>query len=508
MVSRVSSFAFSGIDVTDIDIQVNIMPGLPAFAVVGLADKSVSESRERVRSAISAMGLALPPKRVTVNLAPADLLKEGSHFDLPIALGLLSAMGVLPEDVFADYVVLGELALDGAIMPVNGILPAAIGAAARNKGIICPYANGAEAAWGGDLPILAPRTILELINHFKGLQVLNRPVKMVMDDGVKYPDMADIKGQESAKRALEIAAAGGHNMLMTGPPGSGKSMLASRLPGIVPPMSSSEMLEVSIINSIAGNLPSGQLTRTRPFRDPHHNCSMAAMVGGGTRAKPGEVTLAHRGILFLDELPEFPRQVLDSLRQPLEAKKVTVARVQAHITYPSDFQFVAAQNPCRCGYLDDASRACTKAPRCADDYQSKLSGPLLDRIDIHIDVPSVEPSEIYNSGKSENSATVAKRVAAVRNIQKERYKNTTIWLNSQADGDLLVNVCGLDRDGKELLEQAVKVMGLSMRAHNRVLKVARTIADMEGAKTVGRAHLAEALGYRQANYRKKISLAG
>lgn len=501
MISRIGTFAFEGIEVTDVDVQVHLTAGMPAFTVVGLADKAVAESRERVRSSLLAMGLSLPPKRITVNLSPADLVKEGSHYDLAIALGLLAAMQVIPEDALSSYIALGELALDGVLTPINGALPAAIGAATRNKGLICPHLNGPEAAWAGETEILAPNSLLELINHFKGTQLLPKPRPTVDESPIPYPDLRDVKGQETARRALEIAAAGGHNLLMSGPPGSGKSMLAQRLPGIIPPMDAREMLEVSMISSVAGLISDGKLTRQRPYRDPHHNCSMAAMIGGGTKAKPGEITLAHGGILFLDELPEFPKQVLDSLRQPLETRQVSIARVQNHITYPAHFQLVAAMNPCRCGYLDDASRACSKAPSCAVDYQSKISGPLLDRIDLHVEVPAVRPGAEGQPGES--SAIVAQRVAAARTIQAERYVSETIRVNAQVDGEALEKYCAPDAEAKALLLQGVEKLGLSMRGYTRVLRVARTIADLEHQPTICKPHVAEALAFRQVSYKQK-----
>ncbi len=500
MVAHISSFAFAGIDVIDIDVQVNLSSGMPCFTIVGLADKAVAESKERVRSAIGAIGLSLPPERVTVNLAPADIVKEGSHYDLPIALGLLVSMGIVPQDALDGYVVLGELALDGNIAPINGVLPSAMAALAQDLGIICPKANASEALWAGDIEVLAADNVLDLIHHFKGQQILPPAQKKTLVQEQQYPDMSEIKGQEVARRALEIAAAGGHNMLMVGPPGSGKSMLAARLPGLLPELTAEEMLQVSMVHSIVGDMPEGGLVTKRPFRDPHHNCSMPAMIGGGPKAKPGEVTLAHGGILFLDELAEFPRQVLDSLRQPLEAKKVTVSRVQAHITYPANFQLVAAMNPCRCGYLDDASRACNKAPKCAVDYQSKLSGPLLDRIDIHVEVPAIRPSDVYKSNVSENTQTIAKRVQNARKIQSERYKGKGCALNAMADGEVLLHVAQPDNKGKEILEKAIDQMGLSMRGHNRILRVARTIADMQAEESVSYNHIVEALSYRQIRY--------
>ena len=391
MVARVHTIALQGISVLDVDVQIQISAGLPAFTIVGLPDKAVGESRERVRAALGAVGLALPTKRITVNLAPADVLKEGSHFDLPIALALLVGMGVLAEDEIAGYTAVGELGLDGAVAPVAGVLPAAIGALAAGRGLICPQASGGEAAWAGQLEVLAAPSLLALVNHFKGTQVLSPPEPLLADEAALTLDLKDIKGQETAKRALEVAAAGGHNLLMIGPPGAGKSMLAARLPGIVPPLDAAAALEVGMIASVAGLLREGRLARRRPFRDPHHSASLPAMVGGGTRARPGEVTLAHRGVLFLDELPEFPRAVPDSLRQPLETGFVTVARANSHVTYPARVQLIAAMNPCRCGYLGDPALACGRAPKCAIDYQSKISGPLFDRIDLHVAIPPTCP---------------------------------------------------------------------------------------------------------------------
>lgn len=497
MVAHVNTIAFEGINPTNVDAQVHISSGMPAFSIVGLPDKAIGESKDRIRSALSSIGLSLPPSRITVNLAPADLLKEGSHYDLAIAIGLMVEMNIIEQDQVDKFVVLGELSLDGSLTSVSGVLPAAIHAASLDKGIICPFVNGPEGLWAGDIEILATRNLLALINHFKGTQIISPPVKSTAVERIKYPDLSDIKGQETAKRALEIAASGNHNILMVGPPGSGKSMLASRLPGITPELDSREMLDVSMIESITNKLSEGKIKTQRPFRDPHHSCSMAAMVGGGKKASPGEVTLAHNGVLFLDELPEFPRGVLDSLRQPIETGNVTVSRAQAHITYPANFQLVAAMNPCRCGYLGDQNRTCNKAPRCAVDYQSKISGPLFDRIDIHIDVPPVTPQDINDNSPSESSEFVAKRVAKARDIQKKRYAGLAIFTNSQADGEILKKHATPDKEGLELLEKAFSSMGLSMRGYNRVLRVARTIADMEESENVKKHHIAEALSYRQ-----------
>ncbi|NWG47507.1 MAG: YifB family Mg chelatase-like AAA ATPase, partial [Alphaproteobacteria bacterium] len=404
--ARTMTVAFLGIEPRPVDVQVQILGGLPAFVVVGLPDKAVAESRERVRGALSALGLSLPAKRVVVNLAPADLPKEGSHFDLPIALAVLGAMEVLSQDDMARYAALGELSLDGRITSVAGVLPAAIAANANGRGLICPQAQGPEAAWAGEIDIIAAPTLLAVVNHLKGIAVLDAPVPRLADETGPRADLRDVKGQESAKRALEIAAAGGHNLLMIGPPGSGKSMLAQRLPGLLPPLTSQEALEVSMIASVAGLLAEGAIGRARPFRDPHHSASMAALVGGGRLARPGEVSLAHLGVLFLDELPEFTRQVLDSLRQPLETGETVVARAAAHVRYPSRFQLVAAMNPCRCGYLGDPDRACTKAPRCGADYQSRISGPLYDRIDLTVEVPAVTPGDLALPPPREGTAEV------------------------------------------------------------------------------------------------------
>src|SRR6185436_1846688 len=419
MAATVATVAYLGLEARAVEVQVQLSSGLPAFVIVGLPDKAVAESRERVRAALSALGLALPPRRITVNLAPADIVKEGSHFDLPIALGLLAEMEVLPKDELAGYVALGEVALDGSLMPVAGVLIAALAAAARDGGIICPVDCGGEAAWAGDVEIIAAPNLLAIVNHFKGTQLLPPPEAKLAPSRSTGLDLKDVKGQESAKRALEIAAAGSHNLLMIGPPGSGKSMLAARLPGILPPLEPAEALELGMVLSVAGGLRGGGLLRERPFRDPHHSASLPALVGGGLRTRPGEISLAHRGVLFLDELPEFSRAALEALRQPLETGRVSVARANSHVTYPARVQLIAAMNPCRCGFLSEPGRACGRAPRCAQDYQARLSGPLLDRIDLYIDVPAVSPADLALPPPSESSAEIGRRVAAARTRQAQ-----------------------------------------------------------------------------------------
>lgn len=503
MVAKVRTVAFRGIDVLDIDVEVQIANGLPAFNIVGLPDKAVGESKERVRAALHAMGLALPAKRLTVNLAPADVTKEGSHYDLPIALGLLAAMEAIPQDALDGYMALGELGLDGSLRAVTGVLPAAIQAEIRNCGLICPTDSGAEAAWAGDLDILAPRHVLQLVNHFKGVQVLSRPTAALPDHPPQVQrDLSAVKGQETAKRALEITAAGGHNLLMIGPPGSGKSMLASCLPSLLPPLSPKEALETSIIHSLAGSLPEGGLLRHRPYRDPHHSASQPALIGGGHRAKPGEISLAHNGVLFLDELPEFQKATLESLRQPLETGETLVARVNYHVTYPARFQLIAAMNPCRCGYFGQADDECTKAPRCAEDYQSKLSGPLLDRIDLQVDVPPLSIDDLSTKPAGESSATVAARVERARDIQTRRLTALgapdRMRLNAHAEGKILESICSMDPAAEALMKQAATKLKLSARSWFRMLRVSRTIADLDAGDTqISSRHVAEALSYRR-----------
>lgn len=505
MTAHTATVAFDGLQVKDIDVQVHIAPGMPCFTVVGLPDKAVGESRERIRSALASIGVALPPSRITVNLAPADLLKEGSHYDLPILCGIMAELNVLPAETLQEYIIMGELSLDGGICRVCGALPAAIHAQSREMGLICPAGNGSEAALSGNKGVIAPAHLLALTGHLKETQLLP-PIAPPDRNAARasagsLPDLSDVKGQESAKRALEIAAAGGHNMLMCGPPGSGKSMLAARLPGILPPPEPREILETGMIASITGAAAEARDLGKRPFRDPHHSCSTAAMVGGGRRARPGEVTMAHNGVLFLDELPEFPRNVLDALRQPLETGNVTVSRAENHVTYPASFQLIAAMNPCRCGYLGDPERACRKAPVCGAEYGGRISGPMYDRIDIHVEVAEVSPAELNRTRREgESSATVLERVLAARERQKERFKNETYLVNARANGDALETGMRLGGEARTVLEQAYAKLRLSMRGYYRVLRTARTIADLDSADDILKKHVLEALYYRKATH--------
>lgn len=506
MVSRVRTVAFHGVEAVPVDVQVMVAPGKMGMQIVGLPDKAVAESRERVQAALHASGLSMPPKKVTINLAPADLPKEGSHYDLPIALGLMAALGAIPAEALNAFVVLGELSLDGTIAPVAGALPAAIGAHADNKGLICPHACGPEAAWAGsEIEILAPRSLIALANHFRGTQLLSRPEARIRPPAPSSLDLADIKGQETAKRALEVAAAGGHNLLMVGPPGSGKSMLAQRIPSILPPLTPRELLEVSMIASIAGELADGQLTDRRPFRAPHHSASMAAMVGGGLRVRPGEASMAHHGILFLDEFPEFSPAVLDSLRQPLENGECVIARANNRVSYPARVQLVAAMNPCRCGMAGEPGFQCARGPRCQSDYQARISGPLLDRIDLRIDVPAVSAADLIRpSTGAETSAAVAVRVARAREIQQTRFAalGQSATTNAHCAAAIVDTIAALDARGTALLRDASEKLQFSARAYHRVLRVARTLADLEGSDAVSRIHLAEAISYRMPGERQ------
>jgi magnesium chelatase family protein len=499
MVARAFTVAFEGVEARPVEVQCAVAPGLPAFSIVGLPDKAVSEARERVRAALAAMSIALPSKRITVNLSPADLPKEGSHFDLPIALSLLAALEILPRDEVEATVALGELSLDGRLIPVVGALPAAMAAAEQDRALLCPRACGAEAAWVGAAQVLAAASLDEVVRHYTGQSALTPAEAGEVSAGPAARDLREVKGQERAKRALEIAAAGRHHLLMVGSPGSGKSMLAARLPGILPPLTAVEALETSMIHSLAGLLDEGGISRVRPFREPHHTASMAAIAGGGKGAKPGEVSLAHNGVLFLDELPEFPRQVLDTLRQPIETGEIMVARANAHVRYPCRFLLVAAANPCRCGHLADPARACGKAPLCGDDYLGRISGPLMDRFDLRIEVPPVAFSDLDLPATGDTSATVAARVRAARDTQAARFAGRPeLRVNADLSGALLEEAASPDAEGRAFLTRAAERFGLSARGYHRILRVARTIADLDESAEVRQPHVAEALSYRIA----------
>ena len=488
MHAKIRTVAFRGIDTIPVDVQVHVANGLPSMAIVGLADKAVAESKERVRAALASIGLALPPKRIAINLAPADVVKEGAHFDLPIALGLLVAIGSVPRDAIDGHMVLGELSLHGAIEPVSGVLPAAMAAVAAGLDLICPAGCGPEAAWASDLSIVAAPDLMALLNHLRGVQHLAVPQARLLPAAHDAPDLADLRGQETARRVLEIAAAGRHNLLMIGPPGAGKSMLAARLPGLLPPLSPREALDVTMLHSIAGQLSAGGLVQSRPFRDPHHSASMVALVGGGARARPGEISLAHGGVLFLDELAEFAKPALDALRQPLETGQVVVARANHHVTYPAQFQLIAAMNPCRCGYLGDPARACTRAPECGRTYCARVSGPMLDRFDMVIEVPEVSGQLLLDRTPGEATSAVARRVADAQGFAARRAP--------APDGENDTPLRDVSPDATSLLELAIEKKSLSARGFHRVLRVARTIADLQQQTVIERGHLAEALGYR------------
>ena len=497
MISRAYTVAFEGVDARMVEVQCAVAPGLPAFTIVGLPDKAVSEAKERVRSALTAMSIALPSKRITINMSPADLPKEGSHFDLPIALALLAAIDILPADAIEATVALGELSLDGSLVSVIGALPAAMAAAEQDRTLVCPKSCGAEAAWVGATEVIAPASLAETVQHFTGQRVLtpSEPGEVTGENSGR--DLREVRGQERAKRALEIAAAGRHHILMTGTPGSGKSMLAARLPGILPPLSPTEALETSMIHSLSGLLDDGGISRARPFREPHHTASMAAIVGGGRGAKPGEISLAHNGVLFMDEFPEFPRAVLETLRQPIETGEVVVARANAHVRYPCRFMLVAAANPCKCGYLSDPARACARVPHCGEDYMGRISGPLMDRFDMRLDVPPVAFTDLDLPETGDSTAEVAARVAAARDLQATRFADhPKTRVNADAEGSMLDEMAAPDAEGRALLLRIAERFGLSARGYHRVLRVARTIADLELSDGLRKHHIAEAASYR------------
>lgn len=495
--SRAYTVAFRGIEACLVEVQCAMTAGLPGFSIVGLPDKAVSEARDRVRSALSAMAIALPSKKITINLSSADLPKEGSHFDLPIALALLAALGVIPEETAERTIALGELSLDGALMPILGALSAAMTAAEHDRTLLCPKICGPEAAWVGATEVIAPANLGDVIRHYTGQMTIPpatpgeaRPIQI-------GADLAEVKGQERAKRAMEIAAAGRHHLMMVGPPGSGKSMLAARMPGILPPLNATEALETSMIQSLCGQLDHGSITLTRPFRDPHHTASVAAISGGGRSARPGEVSMAHNGVLFMDEFPEFARSVLDTLRQPVETGEIVIARANANVRYPCKFMLVAAANPCKCGYMSDPARACARVPHCGNDYLGKVSGPLMDRFDLRIEVPPVSFRDLDLPANGERSAAIAARVSAARAVQEKRFsEQADVALNADAQGQLLEDIATPNEEGRTLLIKAAERFGLSARGYHRVLRVARTIADLDRSEQVKRHHIAEALSFR------------
>jgi magnesium chelatase family protein len=500
MVAHAYTVAFQGVEARLIEVQCAVTPDLPAFSVVGLPDKAVSEARDRVRTALGSMAIAMPSKRITVNLSPADLPKEGSHFDLPIALSLLAALEIIPPDAVEGMIALGELSLDGSLVPVLGALPAAMTAAQEDRGLLCPEASGAEAAWVGATQVIGAASLADAVRHFTG----QTPIPPVEPGEVtSLPtarDLRDVKGQERAKRALEIAAAGRHHVMLVGSPGSGKSMRAARMPGILPPLSAAEALDTSMIQSLCGLLDEGGINRARPFREPHHTASMAAIVGGGRNAKPGEISLAHNGVLFMDEFPEFSRAVLETLRQPVETGEVMIARANAHVKYPCKFMLVAAANPCKCGYLTDPARVCARVPACGEDYMGRISGPLMDRFDLRLEVPPVAFTDLDLPPSGDSSATVAERVAAARQVQAEWFRDApNLHQNADAEGARLEEIATPDAEGRELLTRVAERFGLSARGYHRVLRVARTIADLDHSDTVCRPHVAEALSFRVSN---------
>ena len=510
MLAKVLSSAVIGIDAFLIEVEVDITSGLPTFTTVGLPEASVKESKERVKSAISNSGYTFPADRITVNLAPAHIKKEGTGFDLPIALGILTATQIISQNIISKYLVLGELSLDGRIKPVKGSLPMAL--AAKNagyEGIIVPYDNGREASVVGGITVLPVKTLSQLVGFFRGFTKIKperTDISRIFDYRNTFEvDFSEVKGQEHAKRSIEVAAAGGHNLIMIGPPGSGKTMLAKRIPTILPPITFEEAIETTKIFSVIGMLPKDEaLITKRPFRSPHHTISDAGLIGGGHIPRPGEVSLAHNGVLFLDELSEFKKHVLEVLRQPLEDLQVTISRAALTLTYPSSFMLIAAMNPCPCGYFSDPKHECRCTYSQIHRYRSKISGPLMDRIDIHVEVPAVPYKDLIEEFNAESSEVIGTRVAAARAHQFERFKRTKIYCNAQMINRHIKKHCRIDEASCDLLESAVDKLGLSARAYNRILKIARTIADLDDASDISVNHIAEAVQYRSLDRGKRL----
>ena len=498
MITRAFSVCFEGIEPQLVEIECAISPGLPAFSVIGLPDKAVSEARDRIRSALGALSIALPSRRITINLSPADMPKEGSHLDLPIALALLAALNIITHEDSEGALAIGELSLDGRLQPVVGALPAALKAAELGKDLYCPETSGAEAAWVDATRVFATKSLMAIIQHLTGQAPREPAVARQITPQKSMLDMAEVRGQERAKRALEIAAAGRHHVFLVGPPGSGKSMMAARMAGILPPLNAMEALETSMIQSVAGFWGSDGIQSTRPFRERHHTASMAAIVGGGKGAKPGEISLAHNGILFLDELPEFPRHVLETLRQPLETGEVMISRANAHVKYPCKFSLIAAANPCKCGFMTDPDQACGRAPNCGNDYLGRISGPLMDRFDLRIEVPVVRFQDLSLPASGERSHVIAKRVLEARALQDTRFSKTEIATNSDLKGDAMDRLIKMDEDAKTYLEQAAIKLNLTARGFHRVIRVSRTIADLEQSENVARHHVGEAISFRNS----------
>ncbi len=493
--AQIHSRALAGLHAPAVVVEVHLANGLPGLSIVGLPEAAVKESKDRVRAALQNARFSLPARRITVNLAPADLPKEGTRFDLPIALGILAASGQLDPARLEQHEFIGELALSGALRSITGVLPSALAARTAGRALVVPQANAAEAALAQDGTIYGASDLLAVCAHLNGIEALPRQAPTLISEvAVDSNDLAEVRGQHQARRGLEIAAAGGHSLLFLGPPGTGKSMLASRLPGILPPLSEAEALESAIIASISGHSQQWVRWRQRPFRAPHHTASAVALVGGGSNPRPGEVSLAHHGVLFLDELPEFDRRVLEVLREPLESGTITISRAGRQAEFPAQFQMIAAMNPCPCGYLGDTSGRCRCSVEQVQRYRAKLSGPLLDRIDMHVEVPSLPAKELFvETTATESSATVRGRVAAARTRQQERQGTINRALSPSA----LEQHCTLEPVGRKLLTQALERLGLSARAVHRIIRVARTIADLEGATQIRTQHLAEAINYRR-----------